>query len=178
MMKDMSKFWVLFSSLFLLSSICIASVPNEITLGDITYFKADENVMGNHKSAEYIQKGETKTNWTSKFAIHYYVNERDPVQFAKNLNGSNANIVDIDGNKNNIMQMFDTMIPVDNSGGPIIFQQNAWRFEKLNYDKGIVAIEYAKVQGVASQAKPQDLQSINTKILNEMKTMQINQFEF
>lgn len=156
----------------------LAGVPNEVTINGIEYFKADENVMGNHKSSEYIQKGETLSNWTSKFAIHYYMDEKNPVQFAKETSGNEANIELIDGNKNNVMQTFDTLVPVNDVGGPYIFQQNLWRFEKLNFDKGIISIEYATRKSVPSQSAPQALQGIDPKIQTDMKSMEIERFEF
>ncbi|MGE3318562.1 MAG: hypothetical protein AB7I18_04635 [Candidatus Berkiella sp.] len=157
---------------------CFASVPNEVTLDGIAYFKADQNDMGNHKSAEYLQKGETLSNWTSKFAIHYYMNEKNPVEFAKGKSGDASNIVLIDDNKNNIIQTFDTIVPVNDVGGPYIFQQNVWRYEKLNFDKGIISIEYSTRKSVPSQTAPAALQGVDPKIQNDMKSMEIDRFEF
>jgi hypothetical protein len=164
--------------LCLFSIICIASVPESMTLGGIVYIKADENIMGNHKSSEYIPTGQTMSNWTSMVAIHYFMFEKDPIQFAQHKFGDDAKIENIDGDKNNILQFFNTMNPVGGVGDPIILQQNVWRYQQLNFDKGIIAIEYATRKTIPNQTAPQGMAQVSQQLQDEIKALPIDQYSF
>lgn len=156
----------------------IAEVPETITLGGIIYTKADENIMGNHKSSTYIQKSETLTNWNSMVAIHYYMNERDPIKFAENKFGATVKIEPIAGNNNNILQWFDTMNSIGKQGDPVIFQQNLWRYTKLNYDKGIMAIEFAQRKMLSNQAVPNTTEGISAEIQKQIEALPLDTYSY
>lgn len=158
--------------------VSIAKVPETITLGGIIYIKAAENVMGNHKNSTYLPKSETLTNWNSMVAIHYFVNEHDPVKFAQNKFGTTTKIEFIDGNQNNILQWFDTMNAIGNQGDPVTFQQNLWRYTKLNYDKGIMAIEFSQRKMIANQATPQATEGIGAEIKNEIESLPLASYSY
>lgn len=159
-------------------SLCLASVPSTITLGDVVYNKVQENVFGDHKSSEYIQKGETLNQWTSKVAVHSFVDKNDPLQFAQEKFGTNTKIEMIDGEKNNILQTFDTMNSIGDQGSPTVFQQNIWRYKQLNLGKGIIAIEYTTSKIIPNQTTPQATQGISSNIQDEIKSLPIEKYEF
>ncbi len=104
-LSQIGKFLLL--SLFFHSLSAMAKVPESLTLGGVTYYKAAENIMGNHKNSTYIQKDETLSNWNSMVVIHYFINERDPIKFAQDKFGATSKIELIDDNKNNILQWFE-----------------------------------------------------------------------
>ncbi len=168
----------LFLCLFIYSCFCVASVPNEITLGGITYTKVDQNVIGNHKSCTYLKKDETLTNWSSMVAIHYFMNENNPTQFVQNKYGATSKIIPIDGDKNNILQIFDTMNPLGKVGDPIIFQQNIWRYQKLNFGKGMMSVVYTTSKIVPNQTTPEATQGVSQNIQDEIKALPLDSYSF
>lgn len=165
-------------SLLLYSTLCIASVPNEITLSGIVYKKVDENVMGDHKSSEYRQSGETLNNWTSKVAIHLFMDANDPVKLAQEKFGASSKVELIGNDKNDILQFFDTMNTQGTQGDPVIFQQNVWRYQKLNYDKGIMAVEYTTSKLVPNQTTPTDTKEISQSLQDAIKALPIERYEY
>lgn len=168
----------LFTALLCHTLLGIAAVPNEITLKDKTYNKADENVMGNHKYSVYLQNGETQSNWTSRVAVHYFMDEKDPTQFAQMQFSDAAKIEMINGDKKNILQFFDTMNPVGKIGDPITFQQNVWRYQLLNYGKGIISVEYSQRKILPNQSSPEATQQIDKGIQDDIKSLPIERYEF
>mgnify|MGYP006973167014 CR=1 FL=1 len=175
-LSQIGKFLLL--SLFFHSLVAMAKVPESITLGGVIYSKADENIMGNHKSSTYLQKNETLSNWNSMVAIHYYINERDPMKFAQDKFGGSSKIELIDGNKNNILQWFDTMNSIGNAGDPVTFQQNLWRYVKLNYDKGIMAIEFSQRKMIANQSIPSTTDPISSEIQNDIISLPLDTYGY
>lgn len=165
-------------SLLLYSALNLASVPNEITLSGVVYKKADENVMGNHKSSEYRKEGETLNNWTSKVAIHLFMDSNDPVKFAQEKFGESSKIELIGNDKNNILQLFDTMNTQGVQGDPVIFQQNAWRYQKLNFGKGIMAVEYTDSKIVPNQASPNVTKGISQSLQDDIKALPVETYDF
>jgi hypothetical protein len=165
-------------SLLLYSALNIAAVPNELTLGGYVYKKADENIMGNHKSSEYIKAGETLNNWTSKVAIHLFMDSNDPVKLAQEKFGSSSKIELIGNDKNNILQLFDTMNTQGMQGDPVIFQQNVWRYQKLNYGKGIMAVEYTTSKLVPNQTTPTVTKEISQSLQNDIKALPVERYEY
>lgn len=172
------KYIALIVSLCSFVTSSFASVPNEITLGNIAYYKIDQNDFGNEKSAQFVPKGETLSNWTSKVAIYSFMNEKDPVQFAKQKSGASSQIEFIDDDKNNILQFFNTMNPVGDVGDPITFQQNVWRYQKLNFDKGINAVEYSARSMLPNQSAPQATSGISQQIQMDIKSLPLESYAF
>ncbi|MCS5710683.1 hypothetical protein [Candidatus Berkiella aquae] len=172
-----------YKKLFFIGLLChtlvtLAGVPSEITLEGKIYQKVDENVMGNHKYSVYIQNGETQSNWTSRVAVHYFMDEKDPTQFAQTQFSDAAKIEMINGDKKNILQFFDTMNPVGKIGDPITFQQNVWRYQLLNYDKGIMSVEYSQRKMLPNQSSPAATQQIDKGIQDDIKSLPIERYSF
>lgn len=156
----------------------LTSVPKEVTLSGIVYTKVYENVIGNHKSSEYVKAGETLNNWTSKVAIHFFMDESDPVKYAQDKFGNSSKIELVANDKNNILQTFDTMNTQGEQGDPIIFQQNIWRYQKLNYGKGIIAVEYTVSKIISNQTPPGTIEGIGQTVQDEIKALPIERYEF
>lgn len=167
-----------FISILSYSVLSVASVPNEISLSGVVYKKVDENIMGNHKSTEYRKAGETLNNWTSKVAIHLFMDANDPEKLAQEKFGSSSKVELIDNDKNDILQFFDTMNTQGVQGDPVIFQQNLWRYQKLNYGKGIMAVEYTTSKLVPNQTTPTDTKEISQSIQNDVKALPIERYEY
>lgn len=178
--NDMPKYMdiVLTFSLCGFITSSFASIPNEITLGNIVYYKIEQNDIGNEKSAQYTQKSETLSNWTSKVAIYCFINERDPVQFAKQQYGSSSQIEFINDSKNNILVSFNTMNPVGEVGDPVTFQQNVWRYQKLHFDKGVNAVEYSARSMIPNQSSPKATTGISQQIQIDIKSLPLERYEF
>jgi hypothetical protein len=169
---------VLLGVLSLYAILAIASVPSTLTLNGIVYHKAQENVMGNDKTSQYIPQGETLSNWSSKVTLHFFMFEKDPQKLAQQQFGGNALIEPINGDQNNILQTFDTMNSVGKTGDPIIFQQNLWRYQKLSFDKGIMAVEYSQTKMIANQAAPEATQAIPQSVQEGIKNLPIESYSF
>lgn len=164
--------------LYSFAAISFASIPNELTLGNTVYLKTEQNDIGNEKSAQYVQKNETLSNWTSKVSIYYYMNENNPEQFVQQKYGTSSQIELINGDKNNILVFFNTMNPVGEVGDPITFVQNVWRFQKLNFDKGIMSVEYSTRKMLPNQSAPAATAGINPQIQMDMKSLPLDRYSF
>lgn len=173
----MYKNIVIFIGLVLFSAVCLASVPKQIELGGTAFNQAFENVMGNHKTSQYIPKGETLNDWTSRVVVHQYITPDSPVEFAQKQFGQNANIELIDGEKNNILVKVETMNTVD-KGDVIIYEQSIWRYKQLSGGKGLIVVQYSTRVTVENHAGIGGVEKISQSVVSEVKSLPMERYQF
>jgi hypothetical protein len=166
-------------ALFVMSVVASASVPSQVPLGGMVYSKASQNVMGNHKSSVYTTKAESENDWTSRVVIHQFITMDPPLDFAQKHSGQNSNIELIEGDKDNIIQKIDTMNTV-NWGNTVIYEQSVWRIKQLSGGKGLIAVQYSLRKVMPNNAPTGDygLGSISQTVINELKTLPIESYQF
>lgn len=161
----------------MMSTPLLAALPKTITLGGVVYGQVSMESMGNNKISQYLSGDETLNNWTSMVAIHQFVGETNTLQFAQK-HGVNASLDLIEGDENNVLQMFNTM-NTPNKGDTITLQQNVWRYQGFSLGRGIMAISYStRMMMYGGSSFGNSIEPINPVIIDEIKRMPLDIYQF
>lgn len=155
-----------------------ATAPNSLSLNGTMYYKAQENVMGSEKSAIYLPKDQTLSNWDSMAALWFFMFAEEPVKLAQNKFGAESKTVEIENDPQNILVYFDSYNSIGEAGDPVTFQQNVWRLQQLNYNKGVMALEYSQRKLLPNQSSPVNTQPIDMNIVSSITALPLKNIHF
>lgn len=161
-----------------LSAQSHASLPESLDLNGTMYYKAAEDAFGNEKSANYLPKDQTLSNWDSMATIWHYLSSDEPLKLAENKFGLETTTELIGGDSNNILVYFNSYNSIGKAGDPVTFQQNVWRLQKLNYNKGIIALAYAQRKLLPNQTSPNQSNPIDSGIVSSISALPLQRYSF
>ncbi len=149
MLTDVLKYF----SLFVIFAIIIVFCSNKASAEEIHFDNTKYilkysiyNPTSQGYMNEYFPASENRANWTKMIGIYYYINEKSPIKFAKEMDktietSENSVLIKFIENKKQDKAVVSFLVN-NTENGRNYFEYNVYKYEK-HPDKGTMMLKYA-----------------------------------